>query len=247
MKGAIEKMLQNLNFSFPIIFDIIVVALLFFFALNGRRRGLIKTITGILVLIVAFTGATMLCNWTTPFISKTFVEPKLTETLLPNAQTASGAETAPAENTPQGDPSADSISSILLKLGLPMDTVTKAMEDFQENAVSSVEDAVRILSESVSNKVTYGVLFVIYFVILLIVLSLVARLLDAVARLPVLNAINRVGGFILGLLFGYLAIMLVSYLLTKFNLWLTSDMVDQTVVLKFISRTNPLSLLPFGK
>ncbi len=230
--------MQNVNFSFSLISDIIVVLLLILFAFLGRRRGLVKMVSGVLVLVLAMTAAGMLSKWTTPYISSAFVEPKVEELLMPEF------ETPQAENTP--DTQEDDISSsLLLKIGLSSsESLETAIADIKQSAAESVQGAVSSLSSSVSVKATYTISFIIYFIICLLIFSLLARVLNFAAKLPVINFFNRTGGFIIGAVWGYLVILVAASLLMKFKILITPEICEQTVVLNFILTKNPLSLLP---
>jgi len=230
--------LQNVNFSFSLISDIIVVLLLITFALIGRKRGFVKMISGILVLVLSITAAGMLSKWTTPYISSVFIEPRITELLMPEVQAAN------APSTSIDEPKTDSISSLLLKLGFSTDSVATAINDFKKAAVTSVENAVASLSESVSVKISYIITFIAFLLVSLLVFSLLVRLLNLAAKLPVISFFNHAGGFIIGAIFGYLIIFIVASLLINFNLLITRQLASNTVVLNFILTKNPLTLLP---
>lgn len=232
--------MQNVNFSFSLISDIIVVLLLIAFAFLGRRRGFVKMISGVLVLILSITAAGMLSKWTTPYLSETFVEPKVCELLLP--EVANAESETPPEETKSND--ASPFSSVLLKLGLSSDSLTSAIDTLKNDAAASVENAVSSLSSSVSVKATYTITFVIYFLICLLVFSLLARVLNLATKLPVINFFNRTGGFIVGAVWGYLLILVAASLLCKFRILITPELCERTVVLNFILTKNPLSLLP---
>ena len=229
--------MQNVNFSFSLISDIIVVLLLILFAFLGRRRGLVKMVSGVLVLVLAITAAGMLSKWTTPYISSVFVEPKVEELLMPEFE-------APQDENTEDVQGEDISSSLLLKLGLSSASLETAIADIKRNAADSVQGAVSSLSSSVSVKATYTISFIVYFIICLLIFSLLARVLNLAAKLPVINFINRTGGFIIGAVWGYLVILVSASLLIKFKILITPELCEQTVVLNFILTKNPLSLLP---
>ncbi len=229
--------MQNINFSFSLLSDIIVLLLLIAFALLGRKRGLIKMISGVLVLALSVTVSGMLAKWTTPYISSTFVQPYITQMLLPDVQNASADSTNINED-------ASNMTSTLSKFGLSTDSISQAIENFKKEAASSVEDAVSSLSETVSVKITYGITFIIYLLISLLLFSLLARLLNFAAKLPIINFFNSMGGLLLGIIWGYLIILIIATILVKFSILLTLEVVEGSVILKFILTKNPLLLLP---
>ena len=229
--------MQNINFSFPIIWDIIVLIVLVVFALLGRKRGLIKMISGLLVLVVSITVSGMLAKWTTPYISSSVVQPYVTQLLLPDAK-----EEASVSSDINSD--ASDITSTLSKFGLSSASISKAMENFKEEAASSLENAISSLSETVSIKITYGITFIVYLLLSLLIFSLLARLLNLAAKLPVISFFNSLGGLLLGVIWGYLIVFIISTIIVKFSILITPDVMERTVILKFILTKNPILLLP---
>ncbi len=221
------------NTILPIILDIAAVLILLFSALRGRKRGLIKTLSGIIVVVLAFTLAGRIANFTTPYISEKYVAPKIISAITPET------ETIPDEN----GASADTLGSLFLKLGIPKNVVTDSIEEISGELSRDLSSMVSNISHSVSHKVTYAILFLIYFVILLLVLSLVFKIINLASKIPGINFVNKAFGLILGILLGYLFIIFTSYILLKFGLFITEDAVSKTYVLKLITSFNPASLI----
>lgn len=61
-----------------VIMDIVVAAILVLFVANGARKGLLKSIAGLVILIAALVGAAIFSNAVTPAVSK-MVQPMLME------------------------------------------------------------------------------------------------------------------------------------------------------------------------
>ncbi|MBQ5777298.1 MAG: adenylosuccinate synthetase, partial [Oscillospiraceae bacterium] len=64
-----------------IITDLAAIAILLISALHGRRRGFIKTISGLLALVLAFFLSSTLANATTPHISEKYVAPYINQAI----------------------------------------------------------------------------------------------------------------------------------------------------------------------
>lgn len=210
--------------------DLVAVVILVFFAFNGRRRGLVKTLSGLVALILAFYLAGALARMTAPYFSERYVSPWLYESILPKMQ--------PAEQTNEGSVNSQ-LGDALDQIGFPQDGVQDFLGDFKADLYDSVESAVDGASKSLGYKLTFAGCYLLYFLIFLIALRLLARLLDRIVRIPGLNFINRTLGLILGLLSGYLTILVVSYILTRTGFVLSESLVSQTYVLRFLLSVSP--------
>lgn len=220
-------MFSKFNFPFAMILDIIIVGLFILFACRGKRRGLIKTVAGILVLILAFFGAGILADSTTPAISKTIVEPQITNMLTPKVESLN-------ETTPR------SFEKMLVDMGVPRDLAHNITES------SPISEMLLNASKTLGEKLTYAVLCLLYFIVLLLALNLIVRLIDGIFKIPVLSFVNQLGGLLCGLIFGYLFIMIVGNILKSTGFIINNDTLMQTRILKYILLTNPLILLSGG-
>jgi len=217
----------------PLILDIFAIAIPFFSALRGRKRGLIKTLAGIIVLILAFSCAGFLAKETTPYISEKYVTPYITSAVEP------GTAELKESNKPT-DLSA--ISKLFTDIGLPDTLVSDAISDFTEAMSKSIMEPIIAMTSSIAYKITYSVLFVIYFLLSLLVFSILLKVLNLAAKLPGINFVNKALGLILGLIFGYLTLIALSHILLKLGIFLTGDLIEETYILKHIM-TPPF--LPF--
>jgi uncharacterized membrane protein required for colicin V production len=216
------KKMPNQAYLVPLAADIITVAVLILFALRGRKRGLLRTVAGILVLIIAYFGAGQLSELTTPYLSKNYVEEA--------ADTAVGGIS-------------ETISQMLLKIGIPQNAVTEAVGNFDWSTDEKINGAIDGISGAIAQKVTFAVSCLLYFILLLILLSLLVRLVNLITKIPGLNFINKTGGLILGLLLGYITLTITVTILTNTGILLSKDIVDKTVILRNISGFNPFFLI----
>ena len=223
----------NASMLTPLLIDLVALVLLLLFALNGRRRGIVKTLSGIIALILAFYLAGWLTQATTPYLSEHYVEPWLYNSIMPEMKPVADVQ-QPAE-----DSIVDQIGDALNKIGFPENSVQDFLDHFKIDVSSSLENAVTSTSRSLGYKLTYAGCYILYFLLLLLVLRLFARLLDSLAHIPGLNLINRMLGLLLGLLFGYLTILVVSYILSRTGVLLSDSLIGQTRVLRFLLSVSP--------
>ncbi len=217
----------------PIIADIVAVFVLIFAALRGKKRGIIKTLAGIVVIMLAFSFAGRLANITTPYISEKYVSPRITSAIIPeNNEAVASEQKKPSE-----------IGEIFLKLGIPENLVTDVIDDFSESLSSNVTNVATELSQSVAYKITYAVSFLVYFIILMLLLSLAFKLVNLAAKIPGINFVNKTLGLLFGLLFGYLLVVTISHIMLTLGIFITDDIIAETYVLKLIRNFNPLTLI----
>lgn len=222
----------------PMIVDIITVAVLVFSALRGRHRGLIKTLTGIIALILAFSLAGFLAKETTPYIADKYVSPYITSAVNYKTEELSESNTAT---------SPDSAVDIFIKLGISEEIVGDAVSDFTDAMTKSFIKPIVAMTNSVAYKITYSVLFVIYFILSLLILLFLLKIVNLASKIPGINFINKTLGLILGLILGYLIVMVLSFILLKLGIGLTDELVSSTSVLKFIMNFSPAAIISNSK
>ena len=228
---------------FSIILDLLIVALITVMILLGRRRGFIKTVSGVVVFVAALMLSTTLSAPVSGFLYDTFVEPPVLEELTVQvgegspaaAQLDAALERMPAFVT--GRLSAggvDSGAAILERLSGAQEGETVA----QTIARQVVEPVVLPLMKAVST--------LLLFLILLIVLTIVVKAVDLVAKLPLLKQLNKSLGVVAGLAQGLLwSFVLVTVLQLVANAgWLdviTPAVLDKTLLLRWIDSINPMT------
>jgi uncharacterized membrane protein required for colicin V production len=111
-----------------------------------------------------------------------------------------------------------------------------------KGVVQVTTSAAKALASYIAVQIARTVLFLVVFVVLLIVWAFISRALDLVSRLPVLNAVNRWCGAVLGLGKGFLLVYIAVWLFA--DGLIGQETVDASVLLRFFATTSPLSLIP---
>lgn len=214
----------------PLVLDIITAAILLLTALICRRRGFVKILSGILALVLAFNLAGFLADATAPQISEKYVFTYI--------------DSAVTEMQPEADTSTSFVDygKFFEELGIPEGIVKSAVEDVSRALTQSITEPLSALSHSVAYKLTYSILFVIFFILSLIILTLLLKVLNLAAKIPGINFINKTLGLILGLVFGYVIIVILSSVLVNFGWYLTRSMVLDTFLLKNLLFLSPITL-----
>lgn len=220
----------------PVIIDAIALALLAGFALYGAWKGLLRTLAGLLALVLSLAGAGIIASALSVPAAKLaapIIEKRL-ENRLDKAIAEQGSE-AREEPLP--------LSELMDLLGVDQarrDVLTgRARETIRETGVSLAAAVI----ESLAQSVLYGVLYMLSFALLTVALHLLVRMLDAVLRLPGLHGLNAWGGGLLGLLEGALLLFLAVWVLRL--LGVSFDGEDGGLICRFFTTHTPLDALKF--
>ena len=209
---------------YPVLLDAAAVIIFLFFLWRGKRRGLIKTVAGILVLLLAFWGAGVLAESTAPAISEKLVTPQVEKFLAPKAESLHA--TTPG-----------AFYQMLLDVGVP-DALARSITDS-----SPVNELLLSASKTLGERLTYALLCLLYFIALMLIFKFLFHLLDRVFDLPVLSLVNGLGGALFGGVLGYLLILILGSILLKTGLLFDEEILAQTKILAPVLQSNPFSLL----
>ena len=224
--------------SVPVIMDIAAAAILLLFLILGARAGLIRSLAGLVIVVVALVGAGM--------IAATFADPaaKLVAPMIEKAVAEKVEEAITAEtgmlDTERVDPE---IGELLSMLGLDEDVkesiTTRAEQTIRDTGASVISAVV----ESLCRSVIYGLLYILSFLGLWLLLHVLAKAMDLLARLPGLSTLNALGGAALGLVKGVLVLFLAIWAARRLGVSFETEEVAQTYILQFFATHTPLSML----
>lgn len=221
----------------PVIMDVIAALVLVAAVWYGARRGLWQTLTGLVLVAVALIGAGLASRvltdpvtaWATPLVEQHFMEK--VETAL--------------EERPRADADKDSAGELLALLGLDGGLRT-ALEERVGNTVRETgASLVSAVAESLTRSAVSGVLFVTCFLVLLLGLKLLAGAVGLALRLPGLNAVNALGGGLVGLIEGALLLFLAVWLCRRLGVSFETPPLSEARLLCIFTTHTPLSLWSF--
>ena len=224
--------------SAPVIMDIAAAAVLLLFLVLGARAGLIRSLAGLVIVVVALVGAGM--------IAATFADPaaKLAAPLIEKAMTQKVEEAITAEtgmlDTERVDPEIGEVLSMLSLDEEVKEGITNRAEQTIRDTGASVISAV---VEGLCRSVIYGLLYIFAFLGLWLLLHVLAKAMDLLARLPGLSSLNALGGAALGLVKGALVLFLAIWAARRLGISFETEEVAQTYILQFFAAHTPLSML----
>mgnify|MGYP005763321211 FL=1 len=231
----------------PVIIDAIVVVILVGFCLFGARRGLFQAFAGLVTMIVALVGAGIIAaSFSGPVTG--LVAPLIEEHITQQVDEALGL--APGE-MPEADVQEDEalegfgIEDQLALLGVDQDVRDSIAQQAQETVRDTGVSVASAVVESIAGTMIYGALCLIAFLVLMILLHILVKAMDLVLQLPGLHGLNALGGALIGLAEGALALFLAVWVLRRLGVSFESDPFVQAHILRIFTTNTPLSVLSF--
>lgn len=222
----------------PVIIDGIAIAVLAGFALFGAWKGLLRTLAGLLVVILSLAGAGIIASALSGPAAK-LAAPMIEKRIEAHL------EKAIQEHLPGQAPGGEELPLTELLDLLGVDAVRRdsladrAQESIRETGASVASAVI----ESVAQSALYGVLYMISFALLSFALHLLVRMLDAVLKLPGLHGLNVCGGGLIGLAEGALLLFLAVWVLRLVGV--SFDGEEGSLIFRFFTTHTPLDALAF--
>ena len=209
-----------------IVADVVIAAVLVLAVIIGARKGLVKSLAGVVIVAAAFIGASFVANAFAEPVAQ-WLGPVIEERVL---EKLALQEQADAE-------------SLLQQFHFGGESLQQMANEVMEKVKETGMDLLGAVAGSVAKSVAYALVYLAAFLVLLLVVWLLLRPVYLVVKLPVLRTINAVAGGALGLVWGALLVFLAVWLLQRFDVYLTQDMVERSMLLRFFATNSPLSLL----
>lgn len=211
-----------------VIADVVIVAALLTGIVLGARNGLLQSLAGVIVTVVAFLGAVWLAN--------RFAEP-VAQWLRPilEQRLAEKIQSKPVSTASAGD--------MLALFGFSGRTLLDLAETVTEQALQTGRSLLNEVVDSVIHPIAYAAICVLSFLVLLLVLRLLIKPLELATKLPGLRALNGVGGAALGFIEALLLVYLAVWALQKLQLVITPQLIEESMFLKLFVNHSLISLI----
>ncbi len=206
--------------------DIIIIGVLLLCAVIGAHRGLLQSLAGVIIVVLAFFGASLAADALAPQVAE-WIGPMVEENIQEKLLQSNAAD----------------VGSMLEKFHFSGGNLQKMAQEVMDKATQTGMSLLNAVTESVAQSVAYALVYFISFLILLILLWLAMKPLKLMTRLPGLHMLNCIGGGALGLVWGALLTFLAVWLMLRFDWVLTPEMLESSPVLRFFAENSPISLL----
>ena len=204
------------------VIDAILAAVLVGLVWLGAKRGLMKSLAGVISVGAAFFGASWCANRFVTPVSRWLVRESIQQKL-------SGQDGADA-------------GELLSAFAFDAHSLEKILEDVAQRVKETGESVFSAVTESVSHSIAYGIVYAAAFIAILLVVWLL-KPLDLAGKLPVVRTVNAWGGALLGLVWAVLLLFAAVWLMQRFNWVVTPELIRDSILLKFFAENNPIGLI----
>lgn len=194
------------------LFDIVIIALLAFFAWRGATKGLVLSLCGLAAVFVAFFAAQFVADKFSPPVAN-IIRPIITQSFQKVAPHPVITDTD-GEEDPGPGYTLDELFASVEENGLFEGFSTFLQEGVEQDAVE--EEHWATPAEALANYLAGGIaralLFAIVFLAVQLAWFLASHALDMAFKLPLLSEVNLAGGLIFGLVKGALLTVVLVWL-----------------------------------
>lgn len=203
------------------VYDIILFVIFGLFIFIGIRKGLARTLAGLLMSFVAYTGATFIGKWLSVLIFQNILKDNIHNMVVDKVTAFSTDQLNSAINN------LDLNSYDVLGLGLE-DGVKSWVGNQMTGPIENVATNAGETAESVLEPIIIGILsffltLILFLVFYILLTKLVTPILLKVFRFPVIKQINAVLGGVAGAVEAFLLVSMLAYLLKLLLPQITTD------------------------
>ena len=221
--------------------DFVIAAVLTLFVVLGWKRGLVRTLTELLTVVLALALSTQIARAAAPVIVDRALRPA-THTAIEQRVDEIMSETVPdvspvkeLERVMEAIPN-DFIREQAGHLLEGLDAAAEeAMVPTQDHLTSAAKDIADTVLDGVVRNLIQSVLCAVCFAILMFFFRLAARILRLAEKLPGLRQLNELGGALLGLGKGLILVCLVIWVLRNTGI-ITQEMGESSLLMGLASR-----------
>ena len=188
------------------IFDIVIVLLLVFFAWRGAAKGLVLSLCGLAAVFVAFFAAQIISDaFCVPVAN--IIRPVITDSI-------EDAVRKMGDITVGGEQNTYTVGDLLnyLKESKQFQSIADFIRQAVPANVQVQGSPVSALANYLSRGVAKIALFAVVFLVVQLAWFLASHALDLAFHLPILAEVNMAGGLVIGLVKGVLFIIVLVWL-----------------------------------
>ncbi len=220
------------------IIDIVIIGFIGVFALTGYFRGLINTLFNMISFVLSVALTYFLFPYVSRFIMlRTGLYQKITDKINVKFNLDTLIKSSSTKNE-QLD--------VIQSLGVPKGT--KEMLINNNNAdVLKLMDAgsfKEYISKSLATLAINVIAFIVLFILISIILTILAKVLNLITEVSNLNQANRIAGAglgaIMGLLFVFIGLAVITYILATKNQANLLVQIDQSLLGRLLYNNNPI-------
>lgn len=224
-----------------VIIDIILLVIIALCTWNGYKRGLIGGIAGILAIIVAVLGSSIVAaSYSSeivpalePFVDGYMDSQKNRDAILEHMGYGSSDlsldDILEEDSSLRYDYAYECLTSVGLYEGRAEELADDAVILAEESGCNMTDAVVSVLCDTI----TYVMTMVVAFLLILILLVAIANMGNLSFRLPNMENVDEIGGAVLGFLKGFIYCVLLCWLLSFLGIVIGKETMAHTTLGRF--------------
>ena len=233
-----------------IIADVLIAAVMVFTIVMAAKKGLIKSVTGLIKGAVSFIAAYAFTPMLSGLIYDKFMLGRISGGIEKTLLSLSGDGSGTYDLAGMFDKMDSSLKQIIDRYGADASEVGELCKSSAASK-SSVEGLADIIAHPVADMISSALAFIGIFVAVFLALTILAFILDAIFHLPVLKSTNKFLGFVFGIAEALILAVFISSAvaalvrgLGSVNSDLFGDkVVESSYLLKFFSTVDLFGLV----
>lgn len=229
------------------ILDIIIVSIVLLFALIGLKRGIAKTIYGLLCLAIAGILAYLCGKLLAEFVYNNYILNSITESVKTSFESSSVNSAKVSENVFTALPGV--FSGVLQGMGITQKgfaTSIDSASSFTQSATMTVVD--NVISPVLISFLSVGFTILMFIIFMLLLKFVIGRKILKLFELPVIKWVNALLGFVLGVGEGILIVFICVLVLRLFSFFssdptISKELIDSSYLFSLIYYWDFTSLL----
>lgn len=232
-----------------LIIDVIVIAAFGICFFSGIKKGFIKSIMGIAVIILAIIGSVCF----SPPLAKTLNDKHIEKAVVGIADDAVRDLISEDRDIDEliNNKSEDFLS-LLKRFGVKEEQINSMFgaESEEQTDDQKISKIAKKLGAPIAMSISKALAFLIVFALLALGLFIAAIILCAIVKLPLLNAANKLLGGLLGAAMGLLLAWGLSIAISELMPHLAvlykdvpDTVIDNSIVVKFLGSIDPMNLI----
>ena len=187
------------------IFDIILILIFIVLIIVNICRGIARSLANIIACVLAYLGAAAVGQFLADYLYETLVKPAVTKAVTDAIVNASS------------DAANGVVSSLPAwltgLLNLSAEDLTTVMQEPISNASGTISEAVNKAIQPVATGLMVVFITVILFLLLFFILRwILKKPMELIFSFPILNAVNRLLGAVIGFVDAFLLVSMLAYL-----------------------------------
>lgn len=194
--------------------DYVVIGLIAAFAIVGLYKGFIMSIYKLVAFVVCIVAAVKFAPVLSDIISKTSVYSWIKNAIVKNLPLI-GKEAFASSEAVSGASGAETVLGTLPLPELFRKSLLGKMPS--PDQFINTDGIVNAIGDELTKMIVSVLSLVVLYIVLRVILAFVGLLLKGISELPLFKQVNKLGGFFLGALQGFLTIYIVCAILVLFN------------------------------